>query len=134
MKRNLYLFLLVGLAVSAVYFKSGKAQTVNHLDPFNFQANYLRTVNLPAGASTDSVIVRLSNGWLGRVSAPSGYTVNTSVTVGQTKAQLNTLYPNVPVGHMVLCPNITLGGAIYVKSIESGTNDTWQIISAPPVS
>lgn len=53
-------------------------------------------------------------------------------TVGLTRAQLNTAYPNTPVGYMVLAPSITLGGAIYVRA-TTGSSGVWQIISAPPV-
>lgn len=55
-----------------------------------------------------------------------------AVTVGQSRAQLNTSYPTANIGDMVLAPSITLGGAIYVKSSTTG-GGTWQIISAPPV-
>lgn len=135
MKSNLSLlfaFMIIVLGTTFLIRTSEAQVTVNHLDPYNFQSNYLKSVNLPAGTSTDSVIVRLSNGWFGRVQSPAGYTVNTGITVGQTKAQLNTLYPNVPVGHLVLCPNIALGGAVYIKATEAGSSDVWQTISAPP--
>jgi hypothetical protein len=55
-------------------------------------------------------------------------------TVSLTKAQLNMAYPDAPIGFRVLCPSITGGGAVYTKTIESGTNDTWLMTSAVPVS
>jgi len=51
-----------------------------------------------------------------------------SATIGLTKSQLNTQYPNAQPRFMVYCPSIILGGAIYVKS----TGNNWQTISAPP--
>jgi len=55
-----------------------------------------------------------------------------NTTVGLSKSYLNTTYPNVNLGQLICCPNILLGGAIYIKVIENGNNDTWQAISAPP--
>lgn len=55
-------------------------------------------------------------------------------TVGLTRAQLNTQYPNAKPNFMVKCPSIILGGAIYIKTAGTGTAGTWQLISAPPVN
>lgn len=109
-----------------------KAQTMNYWVPFNLQANYIKALNLPTGLTTDSLIVKTSGGWLARI-APiaQNYIVNTA-TVGLSKATLNSTYPNVAVGYLVLCPSITLGGAVYIKATESGSSDVWQTISAPP--
>jgi len=60
-----------------------------------------------------------------------GLIVN-SATIGLSKATLNSTYPNVAVGYMVLCPSIILGGAVYIKATENGSSDVWQTISAPP--
>ena len=51
-----------------------------------------------------------------------------STSVGLSKAQLNSQYPNAQPRFQVFCPSILLGGAIYVK----GTGNNWQTISAPP--
>lgn len=79
-----------------------------------------------AGASID-----LTSGVITNTAPDPGRIIN-NASVGLSKAQLNTAYPNVPVGYMVMCPSIILGGAIYVKATEAGTSDVWQTISAPP--
>lgn len=135
MKKNAYLLLSCLFIIFGVFMLTKKtdAQTMNFWEPFNFQANYMRSINLPAGTASDSLVVKLSNGWFGRVAAPvQNYIVN-STTVGLTKANLNSSYPNVAVGYLVLCPSISLGGAVYIKTTENGSNDVWQLISAPPV-
>jgi len=68
-----------------------------------------------------------------QITAINNNMVVNSATVGLTKAQLNTAYPNVGFGYMVFCPSIILGGAIYIKNNSlTGTSGTWQTISAPP--
>jgi len=125
MKITLFI-LVLGLGLTA------KSQTMNHYLPWNVQTNYLKTLNLPTGTATDSIIVKsAATGWFARVSSLN-YAYN-AATVGLSKAQLNASYPNVPIGYRVLCPAITLGGAIYVKATENGSNDVWQLVSAPPV-
>lgn len=62
----------------------------------------------------------------------SKFTINTT-TVGLSKSALNTAYPNIEIGHRVICGSITLGGAIYTKYTENGTNDVWLISNAVPV-
>ena len=105
---------------------------MNHYLPWNVQTNYLRSINLPVGSTTDSIIVKGANGWFARIPfIATNYAYN-AATVGLSKAQLNTAYPNVPVGFFVLCPAIILGGAVYIKATEAGTSDVWQTISAPP--
>lgn len=71
------------------------------------------------------------NGILNIPASGSNYTVN-SATIGLSKSTLNSTYPNVPVGYLVLCPSIILGGAVYIKATENGSSDVWQTISAPP--
>lgn len=62
----------------------------------------------------------------------SNMIVNTA-TVGLSKTTLNSTYPNARFGFMVFCPNIILGGAIYIKNNSAtGTGGNWQTISAPP--
>ena len=58
------------------------------------------------------------------------YAVN-SATTGLSSATLNSTYPSVPVGYRVICPSITLGGAIYTKATEAGSSDVWLMCSAP---
>jgi len=53
-----------------------------------------------------------------------GAEANTT-TVALTTANLNSLYPDVPVGYRVICGAITLGGAIYTKYTEAGSSDIW---------
>lgn len=69
------------------------------------------------------------NGYITSSSVP-GLVINTA-TVGLSRATLNTTYPNTPVGFRVSCPDILLGGAIYIR-ITTGANGRWQTISAPP--
>lgn len=108
-----------------------KSQSVSLKIPFNVAADRAYISNLPAGTIADSVLVK-TNGWIGRIANPDpGYTIS-ATTIGLSKSTLNSTYPNVPIRHMVFCPSITLGGAIYIKVTENGTNDTWQTISAPP--
>lgn len=110
-----------------------KAQSMNYWIPFNLQANYIKSLNLPVGSTSDSLIVMGSGGWLARIAPiPQNYIVNTT-SVGLSKSTLNSTYPSVAIGYMVLCPSITLGGAVYIKSTENGSSDVWQLISAPPV-
>lgn len=59
-----------------------------------------------------------------------GFAVNTT-TVGLNRTALNTQYPNAGPRFMVFCPDIILGGAIYVK-VTTGSTGRWQTISAPP--
>lgn len=58
------------------------------------------------------------------------YVVNTT-TIGLSSATLNSTYPDVSIGYRVICPSITLGGAIYTKATEAGSSDVWLLISAP---
>lgn len=124
--KKLYFILLLSLIGYVA-----KSQTVNHIEPANMSVSRLKIVNAPEGASTDSVIVKAGD-WLRRVVAPGQFIVNTTA-VGLSKAQLNTAYPNVPIGYRVICPSITLGGAIYTKATEAGTNDVWLMTSSTPV-
>lgn len=64
---------------------------------------------------------------------PSNMFVVNNATVGLSRATLNSTYPSTPVGYMVLCPSILLGGAVYIRT-TTGASGTWQLISAPPVS
>lgn len=112
-------------------FSFANAQQVELLKTFNTVMKRANILNLSQGSDTDSILVK-SGSWIGRVANFNpGYTIS-SATVGLSKATLNSLYPNVPIRHMVFCPSIILGGAIYIKVTENGTNDTWQTISAPP--
>jgi hypothetical protein len=56
-----------------------------------------------------------------------------ATTTGLSSATLNSTYPNVPVGYTVVCGNITLGGATYIKYSEAGSSDVWVIASTPVV-
>ena len=53
-----------------------------------------------------------------------GISVNTTTTV-LSSATLNSTYPNVPVGHRVICHLITGAPAIYTKATEAGSSDVW---------
>lgn len=69
------------------------------------------------------------NGYITSSSIP-GIAINTA-TIGLSRSTLNSTYPNTPVGFRVSCPDILLGGAIYIR-ITTGANGRWQTISAPP--
>lgn len=125
MNKLYLLFFLVFASVSL------KAQSVNHIEPANMSVSRLKLMNAPTGSLTDSALVK-ANDWIRTVVLPGQFVVNLT-TVGLTKAQLNTSYPNVPIGYRVICPSITLGGAIYTKATEAGTSDVWVIASTPPV-
>lgn len=109
------------------------------INPYDVYDETLRVRHTKQGAVTDSVLVKNdATDYVRRVAlgqlidnSAAGYVINTA-TVGLSKATLNSTYPNVPVGYRVMCPNIILGGAIYMKATENGTNDVWQTISAPP--
>lgn len=62
--------------------------------------------------------------------SPAGYAISTT-NVGLTRSQLNTTYSGTAPEFRVYCPDITLGGAIYIR-ITSGATGRWQTISAPP--
>lgn len=59
-----------------------------------------------------------------------GFAVN-GTAVGLSRATLNSTYPTAAPRFMVFCPDITLGGAIYIK-VTTGSTGRWQTISAPP--
>lgn len=82
-------------------------------------------------SATSGISYDNTTGIFTNTAADPGRIVN-AATVGLSKANLNTTYPNVPVGYMVMCPSIILGGAVYIKATESGTSDVWQTVSAPP--
>jgi hypothetical protein len=136
MKNNISLlvaFILIALTITVLMKpKTIEAQTVQHFLPWGTGMTYIKSSNYPTGsAQSDSGVVIGPGGWLMRIAPRPGVSYNSS-SVGLSKSQLNTQYPNQPVGHIVVVPGIALGGAVYIKAIESGTNDTWQTISAPP--
>ena len=114
---------------------SGKPTTLSGygiLDAFGLNSvltGYTAGTNTPITAS-NSLLVALQN-LQAQITATPGMVVN-NAAVGLSKATLNSTYPNTPVGYRVMCPSITLGGAIYVRT-TLGASGTWQLISAPPV-
>lgn len=82
--------------------------------------------------TTGTGVSTLSGGVL-NIPNPSNMFIVNNTTVGLSRATLNSTYPNTPVGYMVLCPSIILGGAVYIRT-TTGTTGIWQLISAPPVS
>lgn len=127
-----------GIAWKAI--KKGPEGTNGTLiNPYDVYDETHRVRHMKQGVVTDSIVVHNdATDYSRRVSlsqlvdnSAAGYVIN-NATLGLSKATLNSTYPNVPVGYRVMCPNITLGGAVYMKATENGTNDTWQTISAPP--
>jgi len=93
--------------------------------------NLYYTLSRARASFAAGVGIDLSSGIITNTQPDPGRIINTA-TVGLSKATLNSSYPNVPVGYMVMCPNILLGGAVYIKATEAGTSDVWQTVSAPP--
>jgi len=87
-------------------------------------------VTLTTTGATGVATYNAGTGALNIPNYSSNYAVN-AATVGLSKATLNSTYPTSPVGFMVFCPSITLGGAIYIR-VTTGASGTWQAISAPP--
>lgn len=114
---------------------TGKPTTLSGygiLDAFGLNSllnGYVAGSNTPI-TSSNSLLVALQN-LQAQITATTGMVVN-NTTIGLSKATLNSTYPNTPVGYRVMCPSITLGGAIYVRA-TLGASGTWQLISAPPV-
>jgi len=125
MKKLYLLILLVAISLFAV------SQSVTHINPANVRLGRLVITNMPEGSQADSVLVKSGN-WMGRTTMGGQFVVNLT-TLGLSKAQLNSAYPNVPIGYRVICPGITLGGATYTKATENGNNDVWVMASTPPV-
>lgn len=88
----------------------------------------LSTSDATSVTSVDNLVVAI--GKLQAQVNSQGFAVN-NTSVGLSRSSLNTQYPNAGPKFMVLCPDITLGGAIYVK-VTSGASGRWQTISAPP--
>lgn len=111
-------------------------------NPMLMQANdvycyTLHGMNMGKGTYSDSTLVFNATTKALVKAPPLNSLINSMVivdpvTVGMSKAQLNTKYPNVPIGCRVLAGNILLGGAIYTKYSENGTNDVWLTSSATP--
>lgn len=60
----------------------------------------------------------------GQIDAISKVSVNPT-TSALSPANLNTTYPDVNVGHRVICKDIIGGGLIYTKVTEAGSSDIW---------
>lgn len=144
MKNNklLYVLLVLALVGGGIAWKSIGPEGTNGtlINPYDVYDETHRQRHMKAGALTDSIVVHNdATDYMRRIApmqywldnSASGITVN-NATVGLSKANLNSTYPNVPVGYRVMCPNIILGGAIYMKTTENGSSDVWQTISAPP--
>lgn len=87
--------------------------------------------NIPI-SSSNSLLTALQNLQSQITSINNNMVVN-NATIGLSKSTLNSTYPNALMGFKVFCPNILLGGAIYIKNNSlTGTSGTWQTISAPP--
>lgn len=89
------------------------------------------TIPTPISLTTTGVGTATLSGSVLNIPNPSNMFVINNAIVGLSKATLNTTYPNTPVGYMVLCPSITLGGAVYIRA-TTGASGIWQTISAPP--
>lgn len=97
---------------------------------WNNDNTYKINVHGSASGTDKTQQLQDKDGTIALTTDATGYIVN-ATTTGLSNATLNSTYPDVPVGYRVICPSITLGGAIYTKATEAGSSDVWLLISAP---